>query len=141
MGQRFAIAVVFILLGAGATAPARAQQPVALGQPAAGAPGWSFNVAPYLWIASVNANLNFTLPPALGGSVSANPSIGFGDVISNLNFAAMATAEARYDRFSLVTDFLYLNLGGRPPSSEQSTFPTIRRFRSRYWASRAKVWI
>jgi hypothetical protein len=124
MAQRFAIAVVFILLlDAGGAAPARAQQPIALGQPAAGPPGWTFNVAPYLWIASVNANINFALPPALGGTVSANPSIGFGDLVSHLNFAAMATAEARYDRFSLVTDLLYLNLGGTAGQFKTINFP------------------
>jgi hypothetical protein len=71
----------------------------------------------------VNANINFALPPALGGTVSANPSIGFGDLVSHLNFAAMATAEARYDRFSLVTDFLYLNLGGAAGQFKTINFP------------------
>jgi hypothetical protein len=113
MARRTVITVVFILLvGICAACPARAQQPITLGQPAAGPPGWTFNVAPYLWIASVDSKINFNLPPALGGTVSASPSIGFGDLVSHLNFATMATAEARYDRFSLVTDFLYLNLGG-----------------------------
>jgi hypothetical protein len=55
--------------------------------------------------------------------VSANPSIGFGDLVSHLNFAAMATAEARYDRFSLVTDFLYLNLGGTAGQFKTINFP------------------
>jgi hypothetical protein len=124
MAQRSVIAVVFILLlGVGGAASARAQQPISLGQPAADPPGWTFNVAPYLWIASVNANINFALPPALGGTVSANPSIGFGDLVSHLNFAAMATAEARYDRFSLVTDFLYLNLGGTAGQFKTINFP------------------
>ena len=124
MAQRIAITVVFILLlGAGAACPARAQQPIALGQSAGGPPGWTFDAAPYLWIASVNSTINFTLPPALGGTVSANPSIGFGDLVSHLNFAAMATAEARYDRFSLVTDFLYLNLGGAAGQFKTINFP------------------
>jgi hypothetical protein len=51
--------------------------------------------------------------------VSADPSIGFGNLLSHLNFAAMVAADARYDRFSLLADFIYFNLGG-----------TASRFRS-----------
>ena len=30
----------------------------------------------------------------------------------HLNFAVMVAADARYDRFSVLTDFIYLNVGG-----------------------------
>jgi hypothetical protein len=32
--------------------------------------------------------------------------------LSHLNFATMVAADAQYDRFSVLTDFMYLNVGG-----------------------------
>jgi len=116
-------AVVTTLLAAGGTSGARAQQPIGWGQQAANPSGWTFEVAPYLWMPSINANLNFNLPPELGGTVSANPSIGFGDLVSHLNFGVMAAADARYDRFSLLTDFMYMNLGGTAAQFRSVNFP------------------
>jgi hypothetical protein len=113
-------AVLALMIATGVTFGARAQQPISLGQPAANVPGWTFDVAPYLWFANVNTTMNFNLPPALGGgTASTDSSIGFGDLLSHLNFATMVTADAQYDRFSLLTDFLYMNLSG-----------TASRFRS-----------
>ena len=66
--------------------------------------------------------MNFNLPPALGGgTASTDTSIGFGDLLSHLNFTTMVTADAQYDRFSLVTDFIYLNLSAAP-----SRFRSVR---------------
>jgi hypothetical protein len=112
-----------LLLAAGGTSGAQAQQPISSGHQPAGPSGWTFDVAPYLWMPSINANLNFNLPPALGGTVSANPSIGFGDLVSHLNFGAMAAADARYDRFSVLTDFMYMNLGGTAAQFKSVNFP------------------
>jgi hypothetical protein len=104
------------------TSVARAQQPTSLAHQPAG-PSWTFNVAPYLWMPSINTDLSFTLPPALGGTVSANSSIGFGDLVPHLNLGLMLTAEARYARFSVVTDFMYLNLGGTAAHFRSLNFP------------------
>ena len=74
--------------------------------PAAG-PRLTFNITPYLWLPQVDATLKYPLPAGLGGSTTLdfNPS-GY---LTHLNFAAMLAAEARYDRFSLITDFIYVN--------------------------------
>ena len=113
MLRRIVMAVVLTgLLTAGTIFGARAQQPISAGQPAANSSGWIFNVAPYVWFATINTNLSFNLPPALGGTVSADSSVGFGDLVSHLNFATMVAADAQYDRFSVLTDFLYMNLSG-----------------------------
>jgi hypothetical protein len=101
------------MIATGGISGARAQQPISLGQPAADVPGWTFDVAPYLWIANINTTMNFNLPPALGGgTATTDTSIGFGDLVSHLNFATMVTADAQYERFSLLTDFIYMNLSG-----------------------------
>jgi hypothetical protein len=121
--QTVMAAVLTALLAAGGTSAAQAQQPMGLGQQAANPSGWTFNLAPYLWVANINTELSFNLPPALGGTVTANQSIGFGDLVSHLNFAAMGAADARYDRFSVLTDFLYMNLGGTPAHFRSVNFP------------------
>jgi hypothetical protein len=121
MLNRILMAVVLtIVIATGGISAARAQQPISLGQPTA--PGWNFEIAPYLWIANINSTMNFNLPPALGGgTASTDTSIGFGDLLSHLNFTTMVTADAQYDRFSLVTDFIYLNLSAAP-----SRFRSVR---------------
>ena len=100
------------LLAGGAITGAQAQQPASSGQQAANSSGWTFNIAPYGWFANINVTSNLPLPPALGGTVTTDSSIGFGDLLSHLNFAAMVAADAQYGRFSVVTDFMYLNVGG-----------------------------
>jgi hypothetical protein len=115
--------VLMVVLAAGGTSVAQAQQPIGSGLAPPGPSGWTFEVAPYLWMPSVHSTLNFSLPPALGGTVSANSSIGFGALVSNLNFATMVSADARYDRFSVLTDFIYMNLGGTDAQFRTLNFP------------------
>lgn len=83
----------------------------ALAQQTASQPGWIFSIAPYMWLPTVNATLNYSLPPQLGGKVPTEISAGPGDYLPALHFVAPVAAEARYDRFSLVTDILYMSLG------------------------------
>ena len=67
--------------------------------------------------------MNMNLPPALGGTVSTNTSVGFGELLSHINFGAMVAADARYDRFSILTDFMYMNLGGVGSQIQSVNFP------------------
>lgn len=99
------------LLVGGTLSCAKAQQPVSSGTQPANASGWSFNIAPYMWLPTVNANLSYNLPPALGGRLPTDVSSGPGDYLSKLHFAAMFAADAQYDRFSILTDFMYANGG------------------------------
>ncbi len=111
-----------LLVGKG-TPLAQAQQPTSVSQPATTSSGWSFDITPYVWFATMNTGLNLTLPPALGGTVSTNTSAGFGDLLSHINFGAMVAADARYDRFVILTDFLYLNVGGVASQINSVNFP------------------
>lgn len=62
------------------------------------AQGWPYAVAPYFWAAGLAGDVgSFGLPIV---EVDAN----FGDILKNLDFAATATAEARYDRYSIFGD-------------------------------------
>ncbi len=105
-------AVLTGLLMIGAASGARAQQVASIGLPASNSSGWIFNVAPYGWLPSINGSLNYSLPPALAGKVSTDVSAGPADILSHLNFATMIAAEAQYDRFSVLTDLLYMSVSG-----------------------------
>lgn len=110
----FAALAAAVSVFAGAAVPlatgAQAQQPTALGQPAANPSGWAFNVAPYLWLPNINASFNYNLPGGIGGRLPTDASVGPGEILSHMNFAAMVAADAQYGPFSLLTDFVYLNV-------------------------------
>ena len=100
-----AVAVAGIVAAMTATAsPARAQ--IASAPPAA-TPGWSFAVTPYAWLPTISSTFDAAGPR--GRTVSTSIDAGIGDYLSDLNFAAMVGAQARYDRFSVMTDFVYMN--------------------------------
>jgi hypothetical protein len=116
-------AVLTGLLVAAGVSGAEAQQPFAPVPQAATPSGWTFDLTPYLWMPSINANVNYNLPPELGGTVSANTSVGFGDLVSHLNLGFMGAADARYDRFSVLTDIMYMNVGGVAGQLKTVNFP------------------
>jgi hypothetical protein len=104
--RRVAIAALSILLVAFGSSVARAQvasTPVNLQS----LPGWSFAVTPYAWLPTISTKFSSTGPR--GATVSTDISAGIGDYLSELNFALMVGGEARYDRFSIMTDLVYTN--------------------------------
>jgi hypothetical protein len=123
LSRIFMVAVLAGLLAGEATSGAQAQQPISSGQQPANSSAWTFNVAPYLWFAHINTTMNLNLPPALGGTVSDDSTIGFGDLVSHLNFGLMVAADAQHDKFSLLTDFMYMNLSGTTSNIKSVNFP------------------
>jgi hypothetical protein len=105
-------AVLAGVLSGAVLSGAQAQQPVSPAPQAATPSGWTFDVAPYLWMAGLDSKLKFDVPTARGATVTTNSAIDFGQLMSHLNSAVMFAADARYDRFSILTDFMYMNLGG-----------------------------
>jgi hypothetical protein len=110
------IAILTVVLAVGA----QAQQPTSSGQLSANPSGWTFNIAPYLWLPTIRTTLNYNLPPALDGRLPTDVSVGPGEIVSHMNFATAVAADARYGPFSLLTDFMYLNL-----SATSSHFKSI----------------
>ena len=98
------------LVTLGAMRDAKSQQPTSIGQQATDASGWTFNIAPYVWVPTIRTTLDQRLPPALDGKVPTEVSIGPGDVLRHLNFATAVAADAQYGRFSILSDFIYMNL-------------------------------
>lgn len=99
--------LVAVAWGFFAVAPAaRAQVASTPPAPGSGA-GWIFSITPYAWLPTVSTTYSYTTPRA--GTVTNTISAGIGDYISELNFGLMVGGEARYDRFSIMTDLVYAN--------------------------------
>jgi hypothetical protein len=120
-------AVLGVLLAAGAMSGAQAQQPTSLGQQATTASGWSFNIAPYVWTPTLRSSVNLDLPPALGGTASASTTIGFADLLPHLDFGVMVAADAHYNQFSVLTDFMYMKLSDAGSHVNSVTFAGLPR--------------
>lgn len=97
-GSVMATALIVAAAGASAIPTAGAQEVTA----ATGE--WEFSVAPYLWAAAFEGTTR------IGRLPSADISASFSDIVDNLDFAFMGTAEARRDRFSLFGDVVYVNV-------------------------------
>lgn len=70
-------------------------------------PGWSFEIAPYVWLPSVSANLRYNVPSNFGGTADVKANAD--DYFANLNGALALAGTVRYDRFSLITDIMYVS--------------------------------
>ena len=93
-------------LAGAATALALSAGPaLAQGTPAASSP-WSFSITPYLWVSGIGGTVQSIDRAVPAQSISAS----FGDVMSHLNgMPFMGAAEARYDRFGLAMDLMYVS--------------------------------
>lgn len=101
MSRPIGIATVLtVLLAFGAPEGVRAEEPDSR-------PGFSFELVPYIWLPTVDITTKY--PVLGGGTATTTLSVGPGEYIPKINFGAMLAGEARYDRFSLLTDILYLN--------------------------------
>jgi hypothetical protein len=97
---------VAIALLLSSTALAADVSPLAVPQaaPEASAEDSSFVASPYFWGASISGKTSqFGLPVI---KIDAD----FSDIFQNLDFAFMAAAEFRYERFSVIGDFMYTKL-------------------------------
>src|SRR4051794_31833314 len=100
------IGVAAVLLGFfGAASTGRAQ--VAFTTPRPTSTGFTVSLTPYAWLPTVSSIYSYNGPR--GTSVTNTVNTGIGDYISKLNFATMIGGEARYDRFSIMTDLVYAN--------------------------------
>ncbi|GGJ02464.1 hypothetical protein [Neoroseomonas lacus] len=97
-GRNLAAAAALIAIGATSGAAA---------QDTGLRPGWSFEIAPYVWLPSVSANLRYNLPNNAGGTADVKANAD--DYFANLNAALALAGTVRYDRFSLITDIMYVS--------------------------------
>jgi hypothetical protein len=66
--------------------------------------GWEFTVTPYFWMAGLSGD------SGLFGLPTVHMDQSFSDILPNLDFAFMATAEARNGRYSFFGDIIYTKL-------------------------------
>ncbi|UPY35859.1 hypothetical protein [Sediminicoccus sp. KRV36] len=71
--------------------------------------GWRFSVTPYGWRPSVSGQLLYGRP----GNGGAKVKLDAGNVVDALNFAGMIAGEARSGRWSIATDYIYINVGNQ----------------------------
>lgn len=83
-------------------------------------PGWSFSLGSYAWLSSVNSKVETRTSG--GGRAETDVHVPFGDLVDQLRLVGMAAGEVRYDRFSILTDFMYLNLGMSRSSAHLGSF-------------------
>lgn len=67
--------------------------------------GWDFEVGLYGFLAGVDGELSV-------GDQSVDIEYDFSDILENLDATFMATVNARYDRFHLGVDLLYMEMSG-----------------------------
>jgi hypothetical protein len=72
-------------------------------QPAA---SWQNEIAIYGWYAGIDGTVVF--PDGSGSDVSVDAS----DILDNLNMIFMGGYEGRYDRWSIIADVVYMDVGG-----------------------------
>ncbi|SDA92756.1 hypothetical protein [Mesorhizobium qingshengii] len=84
--------------------PAGAADMVTPSPSPASAPVWTFTVAPYGWLAGLNGTVGqFGMPPV-------DVDVSFGDILKKFDIGFMGAGEARYDRFGIAMDLLYLKV-------------------------------
>lgn len=106
--MRYELKLAALAFSAAAVAAFPAHAQIASAPPPQGSmPGWSFAVTPYVWLPTLSADLRANGPR--GGTASTSISAGIGDYISEINAGLMLGAEARHDRFSVLTDLIYVN--------------------------------
>ena len=66
--------------------------------------GWTYTVTLYVWTPDISGNVG------VSGLLETPVNADFGDVWNNLDFAAIVTSEARYDRYGILGDAVYLQL-------------------------------
>jgi hypothetical protein len=79
--------------------------------PKAGADKWDFRGVLYLWAVGVSGVVT-------AGNTSNQINAKFGDILDNLDFAAMFNFQGRKGQWGFVGDFTYADLGGEAPGPQ-----------------------
>ena len=82
--------------------------------------GWRFAVTPYLWLPNVNGTLKYSPPPSGTGAPEVNT--GPNNYLENLSAVLMLSGEARKGRWSVLSDFIYLDFNGEKSSVKSVNF-------------------
>ena len=67
---------------------------------------WQYEATIYLWLPTIDGSLKYTLPGSGGDVLPIDTS----KILDSLNMTFMGAFEARYNKLSFFTDFVYLDL-------------------------------
>jgi hypothetical protein len=81
---------------------------------------WTFALTPYVWLPNINGTLRYSVPPGATGS----PDVGTGpnNYLQNLQHVLMLSGEARRDKWSIHSDFIYLDFADQASSVKAVNF-------------------
>jgi len=108
MNRRILLLARLTLLASLAAPAAWAQAP---------ADRWAFSATPYLWLPGVSGDLRYG-PPATGGA--PNVSVDADKILDALDTAFMISLDARKGKWSVFTDYIYLDL-----TADQSSVKSV----------------
>jgi opacity protein-like surface antigen len=105
-----ALCVLGPMAARGQESPSQQTKPQGSEAPTTERSPWSFLVSPYVWFAGMNGSVgvNENLPVI-------DVDVGFSDIFDAIDWfppPVMFVGEVRYERFAVVTDFVYLGLEG-----------------------------
>ena len=89
-------------------------------------PGWSFAITPYVWVPWVEGKFSYNVPERTGVS-GARVNMDAINLLEALNFAVTVAGEARNGRFSILTDFIYLDFGKSSSAVRSVDFAQVGR--------------
>ena len=69
--------------------------------------GWQYDLTLYGWYAGLDTTFKSPGPLGREGDLTVDAS----DIIDNLEFTFMGTVEARYNKWSIITDVIYMDAG------------------------------
>lgn len=91
--------ITLTCIGAASVLPVRAQEAPAEIK------DWSFAVTPYVWAAGLEGTAG-----AFPNGPPLDVDVGFGDILRNLDIAAMTDLELRYRRWGVFADIVYTSI-------------------------------
>ena len=77
---------------------------------------WKFEASIYAYLPTISGRSTF--PPPVGGS---SASVDIGTILDNLKFAFMGSFAARRDRWGVLADVIYMDLGNTKEQSDSLT--------------------
>lgn len=69
--------------------------------------GWQYDLTIYGWYTGIDTTFKSPGPLGREGDLEVDAS----DIIDNLEMTAMGTVEARYNKWSIITDVMYMDVG------------------------------
>jgi hypothetical protein len=89
-------------------------------QTTADSDSWKFSLMPYLWLPTIETNLNFG--PVAASRLESEISVAPSDWLPALKMAGLLAGEARYGKWSIAGDYVYMNLGSTGSHTNTNNF-------------------